>query len=646
MKNMQKINESISRDNSRGNSDAYRKFKEQFDKLFRSDEIPINDEEFEELYVDDLETEREINEFRFQEMNDTNFFVGYTGIGKSTCIRHCFELGIKKKPIINSKQNEIVFPTFLDGFNAIENPRFDLTKRISAVCTEIEEKYPDLRFLMKSDSGKKEFYQFIREHTGFALEDVNPIEIMDLDDVQTMYKKLEAAYSQSPFEYQANRLKFYIKKKYNEIQRLVIILDDIESLPDDYQKKVIEHFLKFHDCMKNTDYPKNRKYCIKLLISIRPHTYRILQDDRFVETFARNPQPIVKKIAVPLELIFKKRFDHYTKFTTIGNKDTWDKSYGELCNMNNSFEGKYKEMICNLCFLDIRKSLAAYARVFANRFWVQRNKPKKDHFAVYASDYSFNNINVIRSLACDEESVYWGDKHDIIPSFFYTTKQEDYSICCLLIMRYFRSKKGNNDYGINASYLEDVLIEWKEVLGEKLLQRFDVALKFLYEKKILRKSIKDFEDQDESILTKNNRLYISPRGNELFDMLNRDSVLLEMLRENIWRDYENREYSLKTSYELMQINKQNEIFGDLLEYLDYLCDKEDDILTFVEFDDRMERYIEIFEKGLVVDWLLKGVKRSMDYSGYTQDLELLKKYNTLQNKIERIQVNRGMGEIH
>lgn len=642
---MIKINEKFNRYIGVGESDIYRKFNEQFDNLFNAEEVAKDKDEFEEIYVSDNDFESQIERFRNSQTNMVKFCVGYTGIGKTTSIRHCFGLGISKEAYVNESKKELIFPTFLDGYQVDDIKKFDLSTRIAAVCTELEERHPELRELLKSESGKNEFYRFIRKHTGFALENIDPIDAMDMDERQLIREKLRSAFKESPFEFQANKLKFYIMKNYDKYERLVIILDDIESLPELYQKETISKFLKLHDCMQNTEYPANHMYHVNLLVSVRPHTYRICNNNRNIETFAISDPAILKKESVDLETIFQRRFDYYTKnsIRLVGNIDTWNECYNELISMNRAFEGKYKDMIKNLCFMNIRESLASYSRVFANRFWVQKNKVKEDIFTVTSPEYAFNNINVIRALACNEEQVYWGDNETIIPNIFYTTEDDDYSIYCLLVIRYFQKKRNGEVYGLNAECLKSVTDEWKNIFGRDFVKKFVKSLEFLFERRILRKSINDFDDiktlDTKQSLKDESKLYISPRGDEMYDMLGRDSVLLEMLRENAWRDYENREYSEFSSSELMKEFKQNIIFQDLLEYIDYLCEVEDDILSAVKIFRKKEEYKKAFGSTPVTQLLLTGVKKSLDYSGIIQDGEISQRYKSVKMKVFSIMRN-------
>lgn len=100
-------------------NDIYRKFQYQFDNLLTADEIPTNDDEFEELYVDDQLFEVALNNFLKSIRNSARFCVGYTGIGKTTSIRHCLQLGISNVTRLITKSDRskdkkiIIFPAFL-----------------------------------------------------------------------------------------------------------------------------------------------------------------------------------------------------------------------------------------------------------------------------------------------------------------------------------------------------------------------------------------------------------------------------------------------------------------------------------------------------------------------------------------------------
>lgn len=301
-------------------NDIYRKFKYQFDNLFNADEIPMNDAEFEEMYVHDDNFERELYSFLQVYRNSTKFCVGYTGIGKTTSIRHCLELGVsnvtrlKTKSRCNPEKRMVVFPTFLDGARRRVGDTFDLIGRVAAVCTSLEKEHPQLREILRTSQGREQFYDFVREHTPRIVEPKKDFEYSDLSYDDEIKVKLSYAQEKHPYEYYANKLKYYIMLTNSEYDRLVIVLDDIETLPEQTQRDVIADYLHFFGCMHNTDIQEDVDYRITMLISVRPHTLRLYRHKdsteqyRELESFSLATNTVLTKGPIDLNVFFQKTF--------------------------------------------------------------------------------------------------------------------------------------------------------------------------------------------------------------------------------------------------------------------------------------------------------------------------------------------------
>lgn len=640
-------------------NDIYRKFKYQFENMLNSDELPQNDKEFEEMYVPDGDFEKELNDFLKLHSNSMKFCVGYTGIGKSTSIRHCLELGVSNVARLNTKSRcapnkyMVIFPTFLDGARRILGDKFDFIGRIASVCTSLEEKHPELREIMRTLEGRGKFYHFIRKHTPRILEPKDDFVFIEKSPEEEIRGRLSYAQKNYPYEYYANKLKYYILCTNSIYDRLVIVLDDIETLSEKEQHDIIEEFLHFYGCMNNTDVQEQDDYRINMLISVRPHTLRmyrhkdLVEKFRGLEAFSVATNTVLKKSAVDLGAFFKGRFDYYTSqdATVIGNKQTWEECYKILMKLNDTFEGRYKNMIINLCFFNVRAALAIYARVLSNRFWIQGNRIKYIFFTVSPEQYNFNNINVIRAIGCGNAAVFTGVEDSVIPNIFLTTEDKDYSIMCLLVMQYFIKSVVDNEgtmeitYGENAIELGEIMQSWTHIVGEEKAKKLYTALKYLFEHKVLRKSIEDTDnmetmDKAESLEDKS-RLYISPRGYELMAMLSRDSVYLEMLRECAWREYDGREkwYSYQSSYELLIQKKQDVIFMDLLEYIDYLREQEESFFFDPNSNIDLKEYRNTFGASMMVTHLMSGVEKSLSYSGKLSIPALNDKFLTVRRYI-------------
>lgn len=396
-------------------------------------------------------------------------------------------------------------------------------------------------------------------------------------------------------------------------------------MPESFQEKVISDYLHLFDCMQNTDYPQDSNYRVNLLISLRPHTYRIFSNGiygRMLSAYSFGP-PIMKEHPVDLDLLFKKRFDYYTKLShaSIGNPESWNSAYKQLMIINNYFDGQFKKMISNLCFFNVRTSLAEYAKILGNRVWIQGNSIKHSSFTVCDNEYKLNNITIPRAIGCGNSTVFTGRDDNTIPNLFYTTPYLDYSIQCLLVMQYFRGKMqifaGNSvEYGLDAVMLKNVYAEWSKVLDDERVEQLRIAVQHLFKCKILLKSIMDFEDYQildiSESLKETSRLYLSPSGIELMDMFEQSSVLLEMLRECVWHEYREQSnlYCNRCSYDLIRDGKQNELFIELLEYVEILRQAEE-AFFFSPDSINLSEYREIFGSNLVVEKLILGIERSL-----------------------------------
>lgn len=630
---VRKINNEYSQNSNLEKSDIYRKYTMQFQYLLNKWQIVKSNEEFEDIYVEDTEFESQIESFRKTVTDMVRFCVGPYGIGKTTAVRHCFELGNSNDACVSTSRGELVLFVLADMGE--DGTRFDLTKTITAACTKLEKEFPDLKNHMRKNAGKIEFYKFMSSHTRFALENGNPVNWMDMDRNELMCAKLKGAYENNLYECEANRLKFYIKKNYQKYKRLIIILDGIERLKEETQIEIIGNLLKFKKCMQNTDYPTDGDYHVNLMILACPSIYKMCTQRRNVEAHAINEPAIMKKKPVDLSLIFKKRFDYYSKIIQ-SDATPENPCYCELMKLNERFDEKYKEIIIQLCFWNVRNALAAYAGVLANRCWIQKDKPKEENFSIVSSEYQFNDISVIRALACNENKLYFGDNCTIIPNIFYTTEEEDYSIYCLLVLRYFYKKKGSNEYGMNTECVKDINEKWKAIFGEDISQKFNRALKFLFDNKILIKLIEDYNDERlmKVILEDENKLHISACGNILYEMFGMNSVLLEMLRENAWRDDTDKDnYSDLPSRELMDLSKQGVIFKDLLEYINYLREQEEDIVSVARNLTKSDAYKAAFGEKSMADILLSGVKKSLIQSQCMNEPGMNAYYTNIENRV-------------
>lgn len=639
--NVRRIQDGFNHINKKiGASDIYRKFKMQFDALFNPKEIAKNKQEFEKIYVHDDDFEKEIEDFRNSVGSMAAFCVGYTGIGKTTSLRYCFELGIKNVTVYNENKKELVFPSFFDGHNNLETDFSDvLAKKIGSVCSYLERENSDLKRYMKSKEGLSELVEFIQV-TKPEIVEVDPLELVNMSEIEEVHYKLKYAYDNYKYSYNAIRLKFMIAKKYDKYERLIIILDDVESLPHEEQQNLIRLYLSFFDCMANTEFPQNSEYNINLLISLRPHTYRLFNNNRSIEAYPIVGNPITKNKPVDLKDLFKKRFEYYTETNprVIGNIDSWNECYEHLKELNELFQGQYKSMIINLCFMNIREALSYYARIFANRLWVQKNKEVYAEFTVNVPDYTFDSITIIRALACNESKVYYSDANNLLPCLFLNEPDKDYTVYCLLLLSLFNKRKAKYEYyGESSKKKKKLVNELEDVFSSEIVEIFEECILHLFTLKILRKSIRDKDDYKaldrKESLKDDSLIYLSSKGEEMWKMFAQDSVLLEMFREAVYRDCNKMDFNMQCSFHLIETGQQKEIFIDLLKYIEYLSYMEDDLRNSITGESKKKKYTEMFGREMVVLHLLEGVKCSLRYSGKGEEQDIKDYLFNLQQQL-------------
>lgn len=253
----------------------------------------------------------------------------------------------------------------------------------------------------------------------------------------------------------------------------------------------------------------------------------------------------------------------------------------------------FKEVLINLNLMNIRQIMKAYTQVLSNRYWVQENSVPEPAFEINIEDYIFNNVTVIKALGCGNRTCVYSHNHANanapIPNILYTTKQKSLEIYSLLIISYFlvHLPEENILYGRNHDYIiyEELLSDIKQIFGEagEEYKNFTMCISYLYRIKVLRKSIVEAEKLEDLLegsiqksdkLKPNSMLYLSTRGRELWKMFSDSSVLLEMYREDVYRDYR-EDYSEDPGWILIDRNKKySDVILDLMKYIEYIYSQE------------------------------------------------------------------------
>lgn len=209
----------------------------------------------------------------------------------------------------------------------------------------------------------------------------------------------------------------------------------------------------------------------------------------------------------------------------------------------------------------------------------------------------------------------------------------------LLLSLFYNRRRENEAYGQQAKQKIELMAELSEIFSSDIVIKFEEAIFHLFETRILRKSIKDRDDYStidtRKSLKDESYLYLSSKGEEMWKMFSQDSVLLELFREEVYRNYDENDFNNKSSDELMQEGKQQEIFIDLIKYIEYLMYREDDLRTCIGSLERKKKYLKMFGKRMVVLQLIQGIECSLRYSGKYADNEIQKLFDQVYSQITK-----------
>ena len=218
-------------------------------------------------------------------------------------------------------------------------------------------------------------------------------------------------------------------------------------------------------------------------------------------------------------------------------------------------------------------------------------------------------------MACGPNLVYRGEDSPI-PNVLLNSELGDNnnSILSLYIIAYFKPETSEyRGYGANTveesrlkSDLPDLFTDNSPVGVQQMNKRISKTLVSLCAFGVIGKAL--------GTDSKDPRLFITRKGAEIWNMLAPDSVLLEMYREDYYRDYNPQEHSadtdrFKSSQDFMQNGRQQFIFVELYKLLRELLQIERGMLEVVIRNGAGDKYGCLFDEKNMVGHLMGGVHR-------------------------------------
>ena len=600
-------------------------FRNEFFNVYRKAiEFYFGNPKEEVVYIEDTKLENELLRLVLERESKIIYFLGKGGIGKTTLLKNVFGLSDNTVLFDNSKDTVYMSMSFRGQLIESDIKSF-LINSVSSLCTALEERY-EFGEHFYSINGHNKFYDYIKETKRALLEYVTSIELIGKSEQEIKLLRLQRAEEKDPYTYIASKLKFYLGNYCSPVNNFTIVIDNIETLPQDVRFIVVRNILAFFSCMLNTPPNSDGKSIVSnLLLSMRPSTYQKLNEHEEINVYGPS-SVLYKEDPVDMVKFFTRKKASITNITEM--EEIWEDAYEIIMNLACKFNGKYSTMIKNLSNYDFQVMKKCYKKILTNRVWLLRGERRRDFLNMSKTDHLFNNISVVRAISCGNNAVYRGVKSIILPNVLLNDEFQDDSMIGLLVLSFFSGNGG---------------IVKKNKLYDAFSKIFNINLDI---KASIKRVVDYYIDSgileetyyEKEVSEKNKYLVITPRGTEIWNMFVSDSVLLEMYKEDHYFSDQNSNCNFSSSYALMETVGQYEIFTQLFNYINILFVLEKRLHKMAKDNDKLSEYYSCFGVKPQCKRLLEGVIKSIEYSGYIHSFEIKNTIEQLEKNIRNIDI--------
>lgn len=580
---------SNSEDSHWEHNDLFRKFQREFDVLLQGDSPCLNKGIVNECYVENKIIEDKIRYLLKSSTDTIQFLIGRTGIGKSTVIRYIFNTS--RRPVL--EDGAIIIPF---SFNGMALDESDCKPKLSAVISASSKIIANF-FKIKFD--RDEFLRFIESHA----PDVLLRGSVDIDASDR--EILESFKNEAPYSYALEQFKYVLDK--SPIDRVIVLVDDIESESQVVQEEIIERMCRLHTCLRNYS---NKKAYINLLFSVRPVTEKLARKNKAINAFPISRAIILKK-PIPLDDLFKSRMKFASKEAGndhVNSLESWDSALEVLLMIVSQISDKFGYGLMRLFNNNIRRTLIEFQMLITNRIWLQRAQQPQAAFKVRLENFSITGASVCKALGMRNTYIYPSEGTCVV-NIFKNKSEDTYDLLIIYIILFMLERNGDNEY-------LDGLID-KEELIEIFKQIFSINN---YEA-VINRTIADMQEmrlleiEEPTHKEKGTEfLVLQPRASQIWNMLGNTSVLLEMFRDDTFQNFNNRSKKLSSSF------KADERIEENFEFLSQIYAWEKIYIKSFKLNN-ISLASKVFGSETIYSHMLSGVRDSL-YAYYHELDEL------------------------
>lgn len=562
-------------------------------------------------------------------------FTGLTGSGKTTILRHVFELETNaNQSVING--DTIIIP--IDFNRSQSSAQEAILSSLRAAIEQMVERYG----IDYPDTDNESFYEYIKNRR---------LDFLFLDPKNTQntsyQEKMTVFLDKMPTPFASCQLQYMMDQPACQLQLVLLIVDNIEAFMDSnaknaksrYLAPVIEAF-KLAECIDQRG--DRTKWQFNMLIACRHHIWRIMkgeyvdnaQESVLLQSYVTTERPYDLTNPIEVNDIVKRREEVFARKQH--DPDKWKIAEKVVNTVLKSMENSIGDFVTQLELKDLRKSMSRMQELILHK-GLQKKTDEEIAAGAFQVDsieqFDLTRVNLIRTLGLAEYK-YYSDSNSIIPNLLYNEKQEGMELYVLLTLNYFLIQCGyteptwDNSISVSDFYGKMKAI-FKNDNGD-LGSSFERSICFLIQHRLLLRSADQPQGEVPGLsmdeMRKIEYVYVSGAAVKLWEELGKSSALFQLFIDDVWID-DKQDYFESNGNDIEHC----------VEYLKTLMQIEKKIYTCAKNRSTRcaEDYISAFGAMPVCRQLLNGLIASLEtivISGDTQPqsrVEMAKK--TLDN---------------
>ncbi len=527
-------------------------------------------------YVDHPEAESKLQECLVGDplIDKSLVFTGLTGSGKTTILRHVFDLETNANQSV-IKGNMIIISI---DFNRSQSSAKNAI--LSSLRAAIE-KIVDLYGIDYPDITNEKFYEYIKARR---------LDFLYLDPKSTKttsYREKMAVFlDMLPTPFASCQLQYIMDDPKCQLELVVLIVDNIEAFMDPNAKNAKSRYLapviealKLAECIDQRG--DKSKWQFNMLIACRHHIWRLMkgaygdneEESILLQSYVATEQPYDLTDPIEINAIVEEREKVFARRQH--DADKWQVAVGVVNTVLQSMENSIGNFVMQLELKDLRKSMSRMQELILHR-GLQRKTDDEISAGAFQIDsveqFDLTRVNLIRTIGLAEYK-YYSDSNSIIPNLLNNEQQEGMELYILLTLNYFLIQCGytapawDNSVSVSDFYGKMISI-FKDDNGE-LDYPFERSICFLIQHRLLLRSADQPQGEVPGLsideIRKIEYVYVSGAAIKLWEELGKSSALFQLFIDDVWieenldffgSDGNDIEHCVKYLEKLMRIEKK------------------------------------------------------------------------------------------